>query len=60
VTVAGLRCRDALELPTLPCEPCLAPILLCQTFYGLADAVSIARGLDPDRPPHLSKVTETV
>ena len=60
VTVAGLRCHDALELPTLQADPALAPILLGQTFYGLANAVSIARGLDPDHPPHLSKVTETV
>lgn len=60
VTVAGLRCSGALELPTLPVEPALAPVLLGQSFYGLVDAVATARGLDPDRPPHLSKVTETV
>jgi len=26
----------------------------------MANALSLARGLDPDRPPHLNKVTETV
>ena len=29
-------------------------------FYGMANALALARGLDPDRPPHLHKVTETV
>jgi glucosamine--fructose-6-phosphate aminotransferase (isomerizing) len=60
VTVAGLRCSGALELPSLPVEPALAPVLLGQSFYGLVDAVATARGIDPDHPPHLSKVTETV
>jgi glucosamine--fructose-6-phosphate aminotransferase (isomerizing) len=26
----------------------------------MANALSLARGLDPDRPPHLAKVTRTV
>jgi glucosamine--fructose-6-phosphate aminotransferase (isomerizing) len=33
---------------------------MIQSFYRLANALAIARGLDPDRPPHLRKVTETV
>ena len=36
------------------------PLLLVQSFYRLANAVAVARGLDPDRPPHLQKVTETL
>jgi len=35
-------------------------MLMIQGFYRLAEAVARARGLDPDRPPHLQKVTETV
>lgn len=31
-----------------------------QSFYGLANALSLARGHDPDRPPHLAKVTRTL
>jgi glucosamine--fructose-6-phosphate aminotransferase (isomerizing) len=31
-----------------------------QSFYPLVEAVSRARGIDPDRPPHLSKVTRTL
>ena len=41
-------------------DPLVAPLLLLQSFYPLADAVARARGRDPDRPPHLSKVTETL
>jgi glutamine---fructose-6-phosphate transaminase (isomerizing) len=37
----------------------LDPISILQSFYALAEALSHARGLDPDRPPHLSKVTRT-
>jgi glutamine---fructose-6-phosphate transaminase (isomerizing) len=31
-----------------------------QSFYLLVEAVARARGRDPDRPPHLNKVTSTV
>jgi glucosamine--fructose-6-phosphate aminotransferase (isomerizing) len=37
----------------------LAPLLTVQSFYGLAEALARARGFDPDRPPHLAKVTKT-
>ncbi len=48
------------RLPVLPgLHPAMAPIAMIQSFYGLANQVSLARGLDPDRPPHLKKVTET-
>ena len=35
-------------------------MLMLQSFYRMANALAVARGLDPDRPPHLRKVTETV
>jgi len=41
-------------------HPACAPLLLAQSFYRMANALSLARGYDPDRPPHLNKVTETV
>ena len=47
-------------LPTLPAHPALEPIVRIQGFYRMANALSILRGHDPDRPPHLNKVTETV
>jgi glucosamine--fructose-6-phosphate aminotransferase (isomerizing) len=48
------------SLPTIgDTNPALAPILAVQSFYRFAARLSIERGLDPDRPPHLQKVTET-
>jgi glucosamine--fructose-6-phosphate aminotransferase (isomerizing) len=35
-------------------------MLQIQSFYRAAVALSAARGCDPDRPPHLAKVTETM
>ena len=37
----------------------LDPIVAIQAFYVMAAQLSKARGLDPDRPRHLSKVTKT-
>jgi glucosamine--fructose-6-phosphate aminotransferase (isomerizing) len=41
-------------------HPLAEPIVFVQTFYQLAAAVARVRGRDPDRPPHLVKVTETM
>ena len=60
VMIAGSRCVQALQLPVEPAHPMIEPMLLIETFYRLANALSLARGLDPDHPPHLRKVTETV
>ena len=49
--------RD-LDLPLAAC-PDLDPIVAIQAFYVMAAQLSKARGLDPDRPRHLSKVTKT-
>lgn len=50
----------AVHLPSLTTAPALEPILLIQSFYKLANALSLARGLNPDTPPHLNKVTRTL
>ena len=47
-------------LPVLAAHAALQPILMIESFYRLAATVSVARGYDPDRPPYLNKVTETV
>jgi glucosamine--fructose-6-phosphate aminotransferase (isomerizing) len=60
VLLAGARARGAVSLPGVIAHPVIQPILCIQSFYALANNLSIARGLDPDRPPHLNKVTETV
>jgi len=57
---AGDKATGAVSLPSLPePNPFSAPILLIQSFYLLAEKLAWARGRDPDRPPHLKKVTET-
>ena len=48
-----------LPLPAAP-HPAFAPLLQVQAFYRMANALSLARGFDPDMPPHLNKVTETI
>ncbi len=60
VLLAGTRARGAITLPTITAHPVLEPVLAIQSFYAMANHLSLARGLDPDRPPHLHKVTETV
>lgn len=37
----------------------LDPISVVQSFYPMVEALSRARGFDPDRPRHLAKVTRT-
>jgi glutamine---fructose-6-phosphate transaminase (isomerizing) len=59
VLMAGAPLARATVLPTLAAHPVIEPLLLVQSFYRMANALSLARGRDPDRPPNLSKVTET-
>jgi len=60
VISAGIGDVPGIRLPVLEAHPVLQPLLLVQSFYRLANALAVARGRDPDRPPHLAKVTETV
>jgi len=59
VWLASHQPGTELPLAAAP-HPACAPLLLVQGFYRMANALSLARGFDPDRPPHLNKVTETV
>ena len=59
VFLAGTEASRATSLPSVRCAPLLEPIVQIQSFYRAANALALARGLDPDRPPHLAKVTET-
>ena len=59
VALAGGQAEGAIELPAISTHPALAPLALAQSFYRLANAVALARGMDPDAPPHLQKVTRT-
>lgn len=37
----------------------LDPISVIQSFYPMVEALARARGMNPDQPPHLAKVTRT-
>ncbi|MEM7613732.1 MAG: aminotransferase, partial [Pseudomonadota bacterium] len=41
-------------------HPLTDPITLIASFYTLVEGLAVARGMDPDAPRHLNKVTETV
>ncbi len=41
-------------------HPLCAPLLTVQSFYRAINALALRRGHNPDLPPHLNKVTETV
>ncbi|KRG67627.1 SIS domain-containing protein [Pseudoxanthomonas dokdonensis] len=41
-------------------HPACAPLLTIQSFYKAINALALRRGFNPDVPPHLNKVTETV
>ncbi len=41
-------------------HPMLAPLALVVSFYVFVESLARRRGLNPDEPPHLRKVTETV
>ena len=41
-------------------DPACTPVLAIQTFYRVVNNLALRRGRDPDAPPNLRKVTETV
>lgn len=60
VMTAGINIERAMSLPTIAAEPAIEPMLMIQSFYRMAATLAVARGFDPDKPPHLNKVTETL
>jgi glutamine---fructose-6-phosphate transaminase (isomerizing) len=57
----GGVCHDKVKFfPSIHANPILEPVLLIQSFYRLVDQLAQLRGIDPDRPAHLSKVTRTL
>ncbi|MGH8309380.1 MAG: SIS domain-containing protein, partial [Steroidobacteraceae bacterium] len=60
VMLAGAEHPHALNLPAIASHPVIEPMLLTQSFYRMVNQLAIARGRDPDRPPNLTKITETV
>ncbi|PHS28833.1 MAG: iron dicitrate transport regulator FecR [Robiginitomaculum sp.] len=61
VLSAGHFYEGALALETAPCPVVeLRPLVFIQSFYNFVNALSLARGQNPDQPPYLNKVTETL
>ena len=60
VRIARADAQDG-DLPfAATTHPACAPIAAVHAFYHAANALAVRRGRDPDVPPHLRKVTETV
>lgn len=47
-------------LPSLAAHPILEPFVLIQAFYSAVEQLARARGMEPDNPPFLKKVTQTL
>ena len=61
VFVTSVRARHASALPAVRTgHPLTDPVALIVSFYAMVERVAVARGIDPDRPRHLRKVTETL
>lgn len=60
VFVAGGEVPGATTLPVPAAHELIQPLLHIQALYRAANQLSLELGLDPDRPAHLSKVTETL
>jgi glucosamine--fructose-6-phosphate aminotransferase (isomerizing) len=60
VLLAAPRGTPNAELPIVETgHPDLDPISVVQSFYPMVEAVSRARGFNPDKPKFLAKVTKT-
>lgn len=61
VFVTGADVLGATRLPSVPgLHPIVAPLVMIAAFYAFVEGLARRRGFDPDTPPHLRKVTETV
>jgi glucosamine--fructose-6-phosphate aminotransferase (isomerizing) len=61
VFLTGAAAKGAITLPSVPnLHPLIAPIVVSVAFYAFVETLSRRRGFDPDTPPHLRKVTETL
>jgi glucosamine--fructose-6-phosphate aminotransferase (isomerizing) len=63
----GANVASTLDVPSVTLLPqvpstssAIAPLCHVQSFYMAVHRLAVARGLDPDAPPHLRKVTETL
>jgi glucosamine--fructose-6-phosphate aminotransferase (isomerizing) len=60
LTAAGAG-AEVTALPSVAgVHPLTAPLVLAVSFYRFVEALARRRGFNPDTPPHLRKVTETI
>jgi glucosamine--fructose-6-phosphate aminotransferase (isomerizing) len=61
VFITGVQATGCTTLPTVPgLHPLVAPLVLIVSYYAFVEQLARRRGFDPDTPPHLRKVTETI
>ncbi|WP_304617665.1 SIS domain-containing protein [Paracoccus sp. (in: a-proteobacteria)] len=61
VFLTGAEARGATCLPSVAgLHPLVAPLVLIASYYAFVEELARRRGFDPDTPPHLRKVTETI
>jgi glutamine---fructose-6-phosphate transaminase (isomerizing) len=61
VFVTGATVPGTTRLPSVEgLHPLVAPLVLATGVYAFMERLARRRGFDPDTPPHLRKVTETV
>ena len=59
--ITGAEVGGATSLPLVQgLHPLVAPLVAIASFYSFIEGLARRRGFDPDTPPHLRKVTETV
>ncbi len=61
IHITSSLARKAKVLPHVATgHPLTDPLMLIASFYGFVEAFARHRGLNPDSPPNLRKVTETI
>ena len=61
VFVTSDKAKTATSLPVVRTgHPLTDPIALIASFYSMVETIAVSRGINPDAPRHLNKVTETV
>ncbi len=61
VFVVSDKVRAATALPHVRTDHWLTdPIAAIVSFYGMVECIAVERGINPDTPRHLKKVTETI
>ena len=61
VFITGAQAQGCTSLPAVSgLHPLVAPLVTGVSFYHFVEQLARRRGFDPDTPPHLRKVTQTL